>query len=50
MLNGTESLNRFLDSIRKEHHIYESLLEKGKNIKTFSDYHANPLSKYLDNE
>lgn len=50
MLNGTESLNRFLDSIRKKHLIYESLLEKGEKIKTFSSYYSNPLSKYLDNE
>lgn len=50
LLHGAASLNRFLDSIRKEHYIYESLLEKGERVKTFSAYHANPLSKYLDNE
>jgi hypothetical protein len=50
LLHGTESLNRFLDSIRKNHLVYDSLLEKGERIKTFSAYHSNPLSKYLDNE
>ncbi len=50
LLQGTESLNRFLSSIRNEHFIYESLIEKGEKVKSFSEYYANPLSKYLDNE
>lgn len=50
MLHGTRSLNSFLDAIRKKHHIYESLLEKGERVKSFSEYSSNPLSKYLENE
>ncbi|HKC68237.1 MAG TPA: toll/interleukin-1 receptor domain-containing protein [Bacteroidia bacterium] len=50
MLNGTISLNKFLDSVRKGRRIYENLLLKGEKIKTFSDYNSNPLNKYLDNE
>lgn len=49
LLQGTKSLNRFLDSIRKENFIYESL-EKGGKIKSFSAFNSNPLNKYLDNE
>ncbi len=49
LLNGTASLNRFLNTIRKNHFIYESL-EKGGKIKTFSAFISNPLNKYLDNE
>ena len=49
LLQGTISLNRFLDSIRKENFIYESL-EKGGKIKSFSAFNSNPLNKYLDNE
>ncbi|OYZ00128.1 MAG: hypothetical protein B7Y37_11525 [Sphingobacteriia bacterium 28-36-52] len=49
LLQGTISLNRFLDSIRKENLIYESL-EKGGKIKSFSSFNSNPLNKYLDNE
>jgi len=50
MLQGTRALNSFLNTIRKKHHIYESLLEKGERVKSFSEYSSNPLSKYLDNE
>lgn len=50
ILHGTVSLNRFLDSIRKEHFIYENLIEKSGRVKTFSEYNTNPLSKYLDNQ
>ena len=50
MLHGTRALNSFLNAIRKKHHIYESLLEKGERVKSFSEYSSNPLSKYLDNE
>lgn len=50
LLHGAVSLNRFLTSIRNEHSIYESLLEKGEQVRNFSEYRANPLSKYLDNE
>lgn len=50
LLHGTLSLNRFLDSIRKNHFIYENLLKKGQEIKTFSEYNDNPLKTYLDNE
>jgi hypothetical protein len=49
LLNGTASLNRFLNTIRKNHFIYESL-EKGGKIKTFSAFQSNPLNIYLDNE
>jgi len=50
ILHGTTSLNKFLNSIRKQWPIYEDLLEKGEQIKTFSEYQTNPLNKYLDNE
>lgn len=50
LLNGTASLNRFLNSIRKQHFIYESVLEKGGEVRSFSRYESNPLNKYLDNE
>lgn len=50
MLHGTRALNGFLNVTRKKHHIYESLLEKGERVKSFSEYSSNPLSKYLDNE
>lgn len=50
ILQGTVSLNEFLDSILKQYHVYESLLEKGEREKTFSTYNTNPLNKYLDNE
>jgi len=49
LLHGTISLNNFLNSIRKNHFIYESLI-KGNKIKAFSSHATNPLSKYLDNE
>jgi len=49
LLNGTASLNGFLNTIRKNHSIYESL-EKGGNLKSFSAFNFNPLNKYLDNE
>ncbi len=49
LLDGTASFNRFLDSIRKLNPIYENLTRDFK-IKYFSEYNANPLSKYLDNE
>jgi len=49
LLNGTTSLNRFLNTIRTKHFIYESL-EKGGKIKSFSAFNSNPLNKYLDNE
>jgi len=49
LLNGTASLNRFLNSIRKEHLIYETL-EKGGKVKSFSAFASNPLNIYLDNE
>lgn len=49
VLNGTISLNRFLDSVRKRHAIYEKL-EKGGKVKSFSAFASNPLNKYLDNE
>lgn len=50
LLNGTTSLNRFLDSIRKTYLVYESLIEKGERVEAFSEYNANPLNKYLDKE
>lgn len=50
LLQGTISLNRFLGSIHQENFIYENLLKKGGEIKTFSAYNSNPLNKYLDNE
>jgi hypothetical protein len=50
VLNGTASLDRFLSSIRKNYLIYENLIKKGEEVKTFSSYTSNPLSEYLDNE
>lgn len=50
LLQGTASLNDFLDSIRSHHRIYENLLQKGERVKSFSTYSSNPLNKYLDNE
>jgi len=50
LLQGSASLDRFLDSVRKTSYIYESLQQKGEIIKTFSRYSENPLAKYLDNE
>ncbi|MFN3405356.1 MAG: hypothetical protein ACK40G_14745 [Cytophagaceae bacterium] len=50
ILHGTASLNKFLDPIRKSYLIFEKFIEKEEKIKTFSDYHANPLNKFLDNE
>jgi len=50
MLNGTNSLNRFLNSIRTTHPLYENMVEKGEKVKTFSAFYSNPLNKYLDNE
>lgn len=50
MLNGATALNEFLSEVRSTHFIYESLLEKGLEIPTFSSYYSNPLNKYLDNE
>lgn len=49
VLNGTVSLDRFLNSVRKRNLIYEEL-EKSNKIKSFSTFILNPLNKYLDNE
>ncbi|HVD99442.1 MAG TPA: toll/interleukin-1 receptor domain-containing protein [Cytophagaceae bacterium] len=50
MLQGSSSLDEFLKTIRKNHLIYENLMKKGEEVKTFSEYTNNPLNKYLDNE
>jgi hypothetical protein len=50
LLQGTASLDRFLDSIRRANPIYENLAKKGERIKTFSMYSSNPLNRYLDNQ
>ena len=47
MLNGTLSLDIFLQKIKNSFRVYESVEEK---TKVFSDYYSNPLSKYLDRE
>lgn len=50
LLNGSASLDKFLASIRKGFPIYENLLKKGSEVKSFSSYNVNPLNQYLDNE
>jgi hypothetical protein len=50
IINGTEGLNQFLNAMRKRRPIYESIIEKGESLKSFSAYYSNPLNKYLDNE
>ncbi|MCO5259680.1 MAG: toll/interleukin-1 receptor domain-containing protein [Crocinitomicaceae bacterium] len=47
ILNGTQSLNRFLNSVRNSFFVYESVQERD-SIKLFSS--SNPLSNYLSNE
>lgn len=50
MLQGIDSLNQFLYSIRKENSIYEQLARK--NIQSYDHFSYNPLilHKYLDNK
>lgn len=47
ILNGTQSLNRFLNNVRNGFFVYESVQERD-SIKLFSS--SNPLSNYLSNE
>jgi hypothetical protein len=49
ILDGTKSLNNFIDSIMKENCIYETL-EKGGRIESFNEFQSNPLNIYLDYE
>ncbi|WP_070138132.1 toll/interleukin-1 receptor domain-containing protein [Crocinitomix algicola] len=48
ILNGYYSLNTFLKNVRNSYKLYESKIQKGQNIKTFSSL-TNPLNKYLEN-
>lgn len=48
VLLGFKSLNNFLNDVRKSSFIYESLMKKGEEVKSFSN--ANTLTDYLDNE
>lgn len=50
LLQGTKSLNLFLASVKKGYIVYENIMKKGEEIKSFSEYIRNPLNKYLDNE
>lgn len=50
ILNGTHELNNFISKIRTSNYLYESLIQKGEKINSFSNYDNNPLNKYLDNE
>ncbi len=47
-LHGFQSLNAFLAIVRNQFKIYESIIQKGQSVKTFSSY-SNPLQKYLVN-
>lgn len=48
LLHGFQSLNSFLIIARSQFKIYESNIQKGQSVKTFSSF-SNPLQKYLIN-
>lgn len=48
LLHGFQSLNSFLAIVRSQYELYESIIQKGHTVKTFSSF-SNPLQKYLVN-
>ncbi|MNU46045.1 TIR domain protein [compost metagenome] len=48
ILNGTQSLNQFLRSVRRSRQFLYESAQLNESVKTFSS--NNPLDKYLDNE